>query len=106
MDKSKNGKIMLGLRLKELREAKGLLQREIAAKLEVDTAYISKVENDEKRLSKAHISILSKLLGVTERELINLWLADKVMSVIEKDESAEQALSIVQEHLKKNKSKC
>ena len=106
MDKSKNGKIMLGLRLKELREAKGLLQREIAAKLEVDTAYISKDENDEKRLSKAHISILSKLLGVTERELINLWLADKVMSVIEKDESAEQALSIVQEHLKKNKSKC
>lgn len=97
---------MLGLRLKELREAKGLLQREIAAKLEVDTAYISKIENDEKRLSKAHISILSKLLGVTERELINLWLADKVMSVIEKDESAEQALSIVQEHLKKNKSKC
>ena len=95
---------MLGIKLKELREAKGLLQREIAAKLEVDTAYISKVENDEKRLSKAHISILSKLLGVTERELINLWLADKVMSVIEKDEDAEQAILLVQEHLKKNKS--
>jgi transcriptional regulator with XRE-family HTH domain len=95
---------MLGLRLKELREARGLLQREIAAKLEVDTAYISKVENDEKRLSKAHISILSKLLGVTERELINLWLADKVMSVIEEDEYAEQAILLVQEHLKKNKS--
>jgi hypothetical protein len=72
--------------------------------LEVDTAYISKVENDEKRLSKAHISILSKLLGVSERELVNLWLADKVMSVIEKDESAEQAILLVQEHLKKNKS--
>lgn len=95
---------MLGLRLKKLREAKGLLQREIAAKLEVDTAYISKVENDEKRLSKAHISILSKLLGVTERELMNLWLADKVMSVIEKDEYAEQAILLVQEHLEKNKS--
>jgi transcriptional regulator with XRE-family HTH domain len=95
---------MLGIKLKELREAKGLLQREIAAKLEVDTAYISKVENDEKRLSKAHISILSKLLGVAERELVNLWLADKVMSVIEKDESAEQAILLVQEHLKKNKS--
>ncbi len=106
MDKSSNGKIMLGLRLKELREAKGLLQREIAAKLEVDTAYISKVENDEKRLSKAHLSILSKLLGVAERELINLWLADKVMSVIEKYENAEQAILLVQEHLKKNKNKC
>ncbi len=95
---------MLGIKLKELREAKGLLQREIAAKLEVDTAYISKVENDEKRLSKAHISILSKILGVSERELVNLWLADKVISVIEKDESAEQAILLVQEHLKKNKS--
>jgi transcriptional regulator with XRE-family HTH domain len=95
---------MLGIKLKELREAKGLLQREIAAKLEVDTAYISKVENDEKRLSKAHISILSELLGVSERELVNLWLADKVMSVIEKDESAEQAILLVQECLKKNKS--
>jgi transcriptional regulator with XRE-family HTH domain len=95
---------MLGARIKELREATGLLQRQVAAELEVDTAYISKVENDEKRLSKAHISILSKLLGVTERELINLWLADKVMSVIEKDEYAEQAILLVQEHLKKNKS--
>ena len=95
---------MLGKKLKELRELKGLVQRQIAAELDVDTAYISKVENDEKRLSKAHISILSKLLGVTERELINLWLADKVMSVIEKDEYAEQAILLVQEHLKKNKS--
>lgn len=94
---------MLGLRLKELREAKGLLQREVAAKLEVDTAYISKVENDEKRISKAHISILSKLLGTTERELINLWLADKVMSIIENDEFAEQAILLVQEHFKKDK---
>jgi transcriptional regulator with XRE-family HTH domain len=95
---------MLGLRLKELREAKGFLQREIAAKLEVDTAYISKVENDEKRLSKTHISTLSKVLGVKERELINLWIADKVISVIEKDENAEQAFLLVLEHLKKNKS--
>lgn len=92
------------MRLKELREAKGLLQREIAAKLEVDAAYISKVENDEKRLSKSHISILSKLLGVTKRELTNLWLADKVINVIEKDEYAEQAIFLVQEYLKKNKS--
>ena len=106
MDKSSNGKIMLGLRLKELREAKGLLQREIAAKLEVDTAYISKVENDEKRLSKAHLSILSKLLGVAERELINIWLADKVMSFIEKDENGEQAIMLVLAYIKLKKKKC
>lgn len=106
MDKSKNGKIMLGGRIKELREANGFLQREIAAKLEVDTAYISKVENDEKRISKAHISILSILFGVTERELINLWLADKVMSLIEKDENGEQAIMLVLDHIKLKNKKC
>jgi len=38
---------MIGGKLKELRESKGLLQREVAAKLDVDTAYISKMESDE-----------------------------------------------------------
>lgn len=35
---------MLGEKLKELRESKGLLQRQVAAELDVDAAYISKME--------------------------------------------------------------
>jgi transcriptional regulator with XRE-family HTH domain len=97
---------MLGHKLKELREAKGLLQREIAARLDVDTAYISKVENNEKRLSKNHLFILSKLFGVRECELHKLWLADKVLSMIEEDEQAEQAIMIVHDLLIKSKKKC
>ena len=97
---------MLGFRLKELREAKGLLQREVAAKLEVDTAYISKVENDEKRLSKAHLRMLSKILAVNEKELHNLWLADKVLSVIDEEDEAEKAIEIVHEYIKQIKNKC
>jgi transcriptional regulator with XRE-family HTH domain len=37
---------MLGLKLKELRESNGMVQRQIAALLEVDTAFISKVEKE------------------------------------------------------------
>lgn len=91
---------MLGAHIKKLREQKGLVQREVAAKLEVDTAYISKVENDEKRLSKNHINLLSKLLCVSEKELLSLWLADKVISVIEQEDVALKAIEIVQRHLK------
>lgn len=94
---------MLGLRLKELRESKGLLQREIASILEVDTAYISKIENEEKRLSKAHISILSNLFEVSAKELTNLWLADKVINIIGKAETADQVILLVRKHLKRNK---
>ena len=34
---------MLGEKLKELRESKGLVQRQVAAALGVDTAYVSKM---------------------------------------------------------------
>jgi len=46
---------MLGEKLKELREAKGLMQRQVAAELEVDTAYISKMENNDKPVSLKHL---------------------------------------------------
>lgn len=45
---------MLGERLRLLRESKGLLQREVAAELAVDTAYISKMENNDKPVSLKH----------------------------------------------------
>ena len=67
---------MLGERLRELRDAKGLVQRQVAAELEVDTAYISKMESNEKPVSRQHLKKLSVLLGIAEEELLTLWLAD------------------------------
>jgi HTH-type transcriptional regulator, competence development regulator len=40
----------LGQKLRELSEQKGMLLREVAANLEIDTAMISKIERDEKSL--------------------------------------------------------
>jgi len=78
---------MIGGKLKELRESKGLLQREVAAKLDVDTAYISKMESDEKPVSRSYLSRLARLFDVTEEELLTVWLADRIYDVA-KDESA------------------
>jgi transcriptional regulator with XRE-family HTH domain len=94
---------MLGEKIKALREEKGLVQRELAAHLEVDTAFISKVEKGEKRLSKSHVEILSKVFSTPKKELVSLWLADKVISVLSKEKNAESAISLVQNHYKKNK---
>ena len=70
---------MLGEKLKELREAKGLVQREIAAELGVDTAYVSKMESNEKPVSRIHLKKLAVMFGgITEEELLTLWLADKL----------------------------
>lgn len=93
---------MLGAKLKELRKMNGYVQRQIAAELEVDTAYISKVENDEKPLSKSHLKKIAKLFKVAEKELVVIWLADKILNTIHDDENKEQALQLALNTLTKS----
>jgi transcriptional regulator with XRE-family HTH domain len=85
---------MLGQKLKELREANGLVQRQVAAELEVDTAYISKVENEEKHLSKAHLNKIARVLKTKEAELQKLWLSDKILALIKDEPTAKESLKI------------
>ena len=91
---------MLGERLKELREAKGFVQRQVAALLEVDTAYVSKMERNEKPVSRSHIKKLSKLFEVEEKDLMPLWLADKVLQVVDDEQCASDALTLALKELK------
>lgn len=93
---------MLGTKLKELREINGYVQRQIAAELEVDTAYISKVENDEKLLSKSHLKKIAELFNVTEKELVVIWLADKILNTIQNEENKQQALQLALNTLTKS----
>ena len=72
---------MLGEKLKELRESKGLLQRQVAAELDVDTAYISKMENNDKPVSKSHLEALAKVYDVVKDQDVAL----KAMEVAEEE---------------------
>lgn len=94
---------MLGEKLRELREAKGLVQRQVAAELEVDTAYISKMESNEKPVSRQYLKKLSVLLSIDEDELFALWLADKVYDVVKNEEHGLKVLSLVATELKRKK---
>jgi len=62
-------------RLKELREQKGLLQRQLASALEIDTPMYSRIERGERKAKREQVILLAKLLETDERELIQLWLA-------------------------------
>lgn len=77
---------MLGQRLRELREKKGMLLREVAAHLEIDTAMISKIEREEKSCKREHILKLAKVLESSEQELTVLWLSDSIYPIV-KDET-------------------
>jgi DNA phosphorothioation-dependent restriction protein DptG len=74
---------MLGQKLKQLREEHQFVQREVAAKLEVDTAYVSKMENGTKQVSRSWLPILAEMFQHDEKELNVLWLTDKVLNTLE-----------------------
>ncbi|QEH42853.1 helix-turn-helix domain-containing protein [Chitinophaga sp. XS-30] len=89
-----------GIRVKELREAKGLLQRQVAALLEIDTPLYSKIERGE-RIAKKEVAVnLASILKVDEKELLTLWLADQVYDVVKDEKQAGDALKTVSQKLK------
>ena len=92
---------MLGEKLKELREAQGLVQRQVAAELDVDTAYVSKMEHNEKPVSRTHLKKLSRLYSITENELLPIWLADKILQLVQNEKYTVQALEMALDKIKK-----
>ncbi|MEJ7830762.1 MAG: helix-turn-helix transcriptional regulator [Segetibacter sp.] len=89
-----------GERIKELREGKGLLQRQLAATLEMDTPMFSKIERGERKAKREQVAILAKLLATPEGELLTLWLADQVYDVIKDEDVADDVLKSVSKNLK------
>lgn len=85
----------LGDKLRQLRDEKNLMQREVGAVIEVDGAFISKVENSEKPINRKHLATLSKFFKVQEDELQTLWLADKIRLIIKEEKLGKQAIQIV-----------
>jgi transcriptional regulator with XRE-family HTH domain len=94
-----------GASIKNLREKKGLLQRQIAAHLNIDTPMLSKIERGERYAKKEQISQLAELLGVSEDSLHSLWLADKVYEVVKDEKTALKAIEFAEEQIKYVKKK-
>ncbi|NBV09274.1 MAG: XRE family transcriptional regulator [Flavobacteriia bacterium] len=89
-----------GQTIRNYREAKGLLLRQLAAALEVDTAFISKMERDEKQASRVHVERLATVLKVANDELLTIWLSDKLLNTLEQEPSAYNALKLTEKRLK------
>ena len=90
----------LGDKLRQLRDEKNLMQREVGAVIEVDGAFISKVENNEKPINRNHLATLSKFFKVQEDELQTLWLADKIYNMTHSEPTALKSLEIVINRIK------
>ena len=92
--------MLLGERIKELREQHGVLQRQLAALLEIDTPMFSKIERGDRRAKRTHVIQLAEYFKVDKNELLTLWLADKVLDAVEdEDELKHDAIEVAQKRI-------
>lgn len=92
-----------GDRIKALRERQGLLQRQLAANLEIDSPMYSKIERGERRAKREQVVVLAKLLNSDEHELLTLWLAEQVLDLVKHEAVASSALKVAVKDLPKIK---
>ena len=78
--------MLLGERIKELRAEHGVLQRQLAALLEIDTPMFSKIERGDRRAKRSQVIQMATYFKVDEKEMLTLWLADKILSDLEGEE--------------------
>lgn len=64
-------KILVGKRVKELRNKLGISQEELAARAELDRTYITSVECGKRNISIVNIERLAKALKVSLHEFFN-----------------------------------
>lgn len=83
-------------KIRQLREQNGLLQRKVAAALDVDAGLYSKIERGERSAKREQVIALASILHTDEKELLTLWLADQIKEITESEKDiAEDAMEIV-----------
>ena len=96
--------MQFGEKIKQMREEKELLQRQLAASLEIDTPMYSKIERGERKAKRQQVIALAQLLNANEEELLTIWLSDKIIEDVGSEMAALAALKHAEQELKKNRN--
>lgn len=96
----------IGQTLRELRESKGLLLREVGAALSIDPTLLSKIERNERMPTKEQVNVLSEFYQDKKNEVIIAWLSDKLVYEVQNEDLGLMAMKVAEkkiEYLKTNK---
>ena len=89
--------MLLGQKIKELRLENGVLQRQLASLLEIDTPMFSKIERGNRRANRTQVVQIANYFNVDEKELLTLWVADKVLDAVKNEEELKSdAIKVAQ----------
>jgi transcriptional regulator with XRE-family HTH domain len=88
-----------GEKVRSLREAKGMIIRELAASLKVDTSTISKIENCQRHATKNQVAELALALNADFIELEACWMGTKIYDMLQDITNPSNALIVAEEQV-------
>ena len=97
--------MIFGRKRKELRDEQGVLQRQLAALLEIDTPMFSKIERGDRKAKREQVIKIAEFFHQDVNEMLTLWLADKVLETVKNEDTINlAAINIAKEEIKTKKS--
>jgi len=90
----------IGEVLRELRENKGLLIREVAAAIGIDSALLSKIERCDRLPTRGQVNSLSKFFKQESNEIIVAYLSDRIVYEVKDKKEAIQAIQVAEVKIK------
>ena len=98
--------MLFGNKIRSLRDEQGVLQRQLAAylELEIDTPMFSKIERGDRRAKRSQVIMLAEYFHVDEKEMLTLWLADKILDALEGENSlALDAIGVAEKTIRQSR---
>ena len=86
--------------IRENREMKGLLQREVSTQIGIDTAILSKIERGERKATKEQIIKLAEILNIEKSLILTQYLSEKILYEIQNEDFGIEALKVAEETIK------
>lgn len=90
-------KTTFGEYIRLLRTEKGLTLTQLAAKLNLDSANLSKIENNKRDFDEKRLSKLSKIFGIGLKEVREEFLTDQLGKKIYETNCTKELLKVAEE---------
>lgn len=91
--------------IRQLREGKELPLRKIAALLDIDTSFYSKIERSERKPTKDQVHKLEEIFEVEKDFLMIPYLSEKIYYELSDEDCANKVLKVAEERVKYEKRK-
>ncbi|MBW8049326.1 MAG: helix-turn-helix domain-containing protein [Cytophagales bacterium] len=89
----------IGEILRNLREKRGLLLRQVAAEVEIDPALLSKIERGERIPTKNQVIRFAEFFKADENTFLVAFLSDKLVYEVQDEELALKAMKVAEKKI-------